>query len=186
MAGLGVGAGLVTIVGDRAALAEHAAHVTAIMLRERGDPLISSDLRASAAVIGPAAGCGDAIMADVSALARSGLPLVIDADGLTVFEDNPARLFSDLHAAVILTPHAGEFGRLFPDISLEDRVRAAQQAASVSGAIIILKGAQSVVASPDGRYGVNRHAAVWLATAGSGDVLAGMIGGLLAMGRRPL
>ena len=181
-AGLLVGAGLVTIVGDTAALTEHAAHVTAVMLRVRGGALDITAMRASAAIIGPAAGMSSTVAADALTLVRAQLPLVIDADGLTVFASDRAVLFAALHRDVVLTPHHGEFVRLFGDIAPGSPVAAARAAAQLSGAIVALKGPQTVIAAPDGRYAINHHAASWLATAGSGDVLSGMIGGLLATG----
>ena len=119
-------------------------------------------------------------MANINALAGTGAALVIDADGLTVFEGWPADLFGLLDRDDVLTPHEGEFRRLFPDLMAHDRERAAAEAAIRAGAVVVLKGPHTVIAGPDGRIHVNDNGTPWLATAGSGDVLAGMIGGLLA------
>ena len=180
-AALAVGAGLITIVGDKAALVEHAAHVTAIMLRERDPDFTAIDHRVRALLIGPAAGVGDALIKDVAALLERRLPIVLDADALTVVAAKP-EILALLHGKVVMTPHEGEFARLFPDIALNDRVKAAQNAATRSRTVILLKGPATVVAGPDGRFAINRHASPWLATAGSGDFLAGLICGLLAQG----
>jgi ADP-dependent NAD(P)H-hydrate dehydratase / NAD(P)H-hydrate epimerase len=181
-AALAVGAGLVTIIGEKPALAEHAAHVTAIMLRERGAGFSVIDDRVRALLIGPGAGLNDDLAQDVAMLLGRNLPIVLDADALTIFAARPEMLFAMLHDDAILTPHEGEFARLFPDIALGDRTKAALTAAKRSGAVVLLKGPQTVIAAPDGRYAINRHASPWLATAGSGDVLAGIICGLLAQG----
>ena len=181
-AALAVGAGLVTLVGDHAALTEHAAHVTAIMLREADEHLSIIDERVRAVAIGPGAGVSDVTRETVLHLLKKGVPLVLDADALTSFEDCPAQLFERLHDQVVLTPHEGEFARLFPAIDLADRWTAARLAAEVSGAVVLLKGPETVVAAPDGRLAVNRHASPWLATAGSGDVLTGLVCGILAQG----
>ena len=181
-AALAVGAGLVTLVGERDALHEHAAHVTAIMLREEDAHLAIIDDRVRAAAIGPGAGVSEQTRERVLRLLHRGLSLVLDADAITSFADNPAELFEQIHDQVILTPHEGEFARLFPAIDLADRLTAARLAAEVSGAVVLLKGPETVVAAPDGRLAVNRHASPWLATAGSGDVLAGLICGVLAQG----
>jgi hydroxyethylthiazole kinase-like uncharacterized protein yjeF len=179
---LAVGAGLVTIIGDRAALSEHAAHVTAIMLRERDDGFSVIDDRVRSLLIGPGAGASDVLAHDVTTLLLRRLPIVLDADALTSFSATPEKLFATLHTQAVLTPHEGEFARLFPDIALGDRAKAALDAAKRAGAIVLLKGSETVVAAPDGRFAINRHASPWLATAGSGDVLAGLICGLLAQG----
>jgi ADP-dependent NAD(P)H-hydrate dehydratase / NAD(P)H-hydrate epimerase len=184
-AALGVGAGLVTLVGEADALAEHARHVTAIMLRESDADLSIIDDRVRAIAIGPGAGATDMTRATVLALLERRLPLLLDADALTSFAGDPEELFAALHDRAILTPHEGEFGRLFPDLDLRQRHHAAGKAAMRSGAVVLLKGPETLVASRDGRIAINTHASPWLATAGSGDVLAGLICGLLAQSIEP-
>jgi hydroxyethylthiazole kinase-like uncharacterized protein yjeF len=184
-AALAVGAGLVTIVGHRDALAEHAAHVTAIMLREQDEGFSAIDERVRSVAIGPGAGVRDDLVEDIAALLLRSIPVVLDADALNVFEAKPEMLFAMLHAASLLTPHEGEFARLFPDFSLSERKAATRRAAERAGATVLLKGPETIIASPDSRTATNRHSAPWLATAGSGDVLAGLICGLLAQGTPP-
>ncbi len=184
-AALRVGAGAVTLCGAADALRIHAAHETAIMLKTCdpdafGDLLRSPKVRA--ACVGPGAGAPARQVAD-SALA-SACPLVLDADALSAFRGAAAALALQVRArsgAVVLTPHEGEFARLFPDMegSKLDRARAA---AAQSGAVVVLKGADGVIAAPDGRAAITGNAPPWLATAGSGDVLAGLVAGLLAQG----
>jgi ADP-dependent NAD(P)H-hydrate dehydratase / NAD(P)H-hydrate epimerase len=184
-AALAVGAGLVTIVGSREALAEHAAQITAIILREQDEAFSAIDERVRALAIGPGAGVSGDLVEDVATLLLRSIPIMLDADALTAFEAKPEMLFAMLHAAAVLTPHEGEFARLFPDLSLDDRTAATKQAAERAGATVLLKGAETVIASPDGRIATNHHGAPWLATAGSGDVLTGLICGLLAQGNPP-
>jgi ADP-dependent NAD(P)H-hydrate dehydratase / NAD(P)H-hydrate epimerase len=184
-AALAVGAGLITIIGSRDALAEHAAHMTAIMLREQDEAFSAIDERVRAIAIGPGAGVSGDLVEDIATLLLRSIAIVLDADALTAFEAKPEMLFAMLHGGAVLTPHEGEFARLFPDLSLEDRAAAAKQAAERAGAVVLLKGPETIIASPDGRTATNRHSAPWLATAGSGDVLTGLICGLLAQGQPP-
>lgn len=185
-AGLRIGAGLVTLYAGQEALAANAAHLEAVMLKpfETDLELEQAADQADAAIIGPAAGVNDTTLLNVLALARTGAALVIDADAITVFRDDPEELFSVLDRDDILTPHPGEFERLFPGLlkSCPERITAARRAAERADAVILLKGADTVVAAPDGRAAVNLNGSPWLATAGSGDVLAGYIGGLVAQG----
>jgi hydroxyethylthiazole kinase-like uncharacterized protein yjeF len=183
-AALAAGAGLVTIIGEIEALKEHAAHVTAIMLREIDADLSAIDDRAHAAAIGPGAGVSDGTRDTVLALLERRIPLVLDADALTSFSDNPDELFAALHDQAVLTPHEGEFARLFPDLDRRHRHHAAGKAATRCGAVMLLKGSETVIAAPDGRLGLNDHASPWLATAGSGDVLTGLITGVMAQGAK--
>jgi hydroxyethylthiazole kinase-like uncharacterized protein yjeF len=184
--GLRIGAGVVTVLSPPSALAVNAAHLEAIMLRafESDAELIEAADSAEAVVIGPAAGVNPHTRARVSALARTGVALVLDADALTVFRDRPADLFKALDRDDVLTPHPGEFERVFPGLlkAGPHRIEAARQAAARAGAVVLLKGADTVIAAPDGRAAVNVEPAPWLATAGSGDVLAGFIAGLIAQG----
>jgi len=185
-AGLRIGAGLVTVLSPTEALPVNAAHLEAVMLRgfETDLELEVACADVDAAVIGPAAGVGEATLLNVLALARTGAALVIDADAITVFRDDPEELFSVLDGDDVLTPHPGEFERLFPGLlkSSGERISAARAAAERAGAVVLLKGSDTVIAAPDGRCAVNGNGSPWLATAGSGDVLAGFIGGLVAQG----
>jgi ADP-dependent NAD(P)H-hydrate dehydratase / NAD(P)H-hydrate epimerase len=179
-AALAVGAGLVTIFGDKDALNEQAAHVTAIMLQEHDGNFDFIDNRVQALAVGPGAGVSAGLADDVLALLSIKLPIVLDADALTCFAGKPDVLFASLHHRAVLTPHEGEFLRLFPDLLLADRLNAVRAAAMRAGSVVLLKGPQTIVAAPDGRLALNGHASPWLATAGSGDVLTGIICGLLA------
>ncbi len=185
-AGLRTGAGLVTLVSPPDALAVNAAHLEAVMLKPFGsaDDLEQAASDANAVVIGPAAGVGADTRSNLQALARTAAALVVDADALTSFRDAPGDLFACLGPADVLTPHPGEFERVFPGLrkGSPERITAARTAAARAGSVVLLKGADTVVAAPDGRAVVNTNAAPWLATAGSGDVLAGVIAGLIAQG----
>ncbi|WP_086996426.1 NAD(P)H-hydrate dehydratase [Rhizobium sullae] len=189
-AGLKAGAGLVTIAAPRDAMAENSAHLTAVMLCAVDDATALrdwlADERLQTFVLGP--GFGTGVKTRDFAAALSGRHLVLDADGITSFKDDPRELF-DLFAEgephLVLTPHEGEFARLFPDIAADktlSKVDRAQVAAKRANAAIVYKGADTVIASPDGRALINTNAPVWLATAGSGDILAGIIGAYLAQG----
>jgi len=184
--GLRIGAGLVTIFSPREALAANAAHLEAVMLRgfDTDLELEEGAEHVDAAVIGPAAGVTETTLLNVLALARTGAALVIDADAISVFRDDPEELFSVLDRDDVLTPHPGEFERLFRGVlaAAPERISAARKAAQRADAVVLLKGPDTVIAAPDGRAAVNVNGAPWLATAGSGDVLAGFIGGLIAQG----
>jgi hydroxyethylthiazole kinase-like uncharacterized protein yjeF len=193
-AALRAGAGLVTLATPRDALAINATALTAVMVHPIDTVVefaeLLGDKRLNACVIGPGAGVGERTVDLVFTALSVRRGLVLDADALTSFASGPERLFEQIKSSpdpqVVLTPHEGEFPRLFSDISNKhpfrsklERVRAA---AERSGAVVLLKGPDTVVASPDGRAAIAANAPPWLATAGSGDVLAGMIAGLLAQG----
>ncbi|WP_040674366.1 bifunctional ADP-dependent NAD(P)H-hydrate dehydratase/NAD(P)H-hydrate epimerase [Rhizobium grahamii] len=189
MAGLKAGAGLVTIAAPDDAVDENAAHLTAIMLHPIEDEAALRDwlhdARLHTFVLGPGFGVGEKARRFVAALSER--HLVLDADGLSSFKSAPDELFSKFSGKprLVLTPHEGEFGRLFPDIAADTamgKIDKARAAAARANAAIVYKGADTVIASPDGRAYINTNAPVWLATAGSGDVLAGIIGALMAQG----
>lgn len=192
MAGLRAGAGLVTILSPGDALCANAAHLTGIMLKPvdgEGDlKSLLEDGRLKTFVLGPGFGDADKARGYVRRLAEGGRRLVLDADGISAFRDDPHELF-ELFAEggprLVLTPHDGEFARLFPDLAGDktlSKIERAQKAAARSNAVMILKGADTVIAAPDGRVLVNENAPPWLATAGSGDVLAGIVGAHLTQG----
>lgn len=188
-AGLRVGTGLVTLLCPPSALMIVAASVTAVMTDSfaGADDLVELTEWSTAVVIGPAAGVSPSTRANVEALAKAGHRLVLDADALTVFAGQVDALRSLAKGNAVLTPHTGEFERLFPGAlaSSADKVKAVAAAARQAGCVVLLKGPDTVIAAPDGRAVVNTHATPFLATAGSGDVLAGVIGGLLAQGLEP-
>jgi hydroxyethylthiazole kinase-like uncharacterized protein yjeF len=198
---LRIGAGLVTVAAPGAAMMECAAQLTAVMLRrcDDGDALreMLGDDRLNALALGPGLGTGDRARGLVDAALESGRRTVLDADALTILAGD-GRLRDALHADVVLTPHAGEFARLCPDLADRlrapddpsyGRIEAARDAAARTGAVMLLKGPDTIIAEPGGRAAVNdgvyARAAPGLATAGAGDVLAGMIAGLLARGMPP-
>jgi hydroxyethylthiazole kinase-like uncharacterized protein yjeF len=181
----------VTLASPRDALAVNAAASLAVMVRavDGAEELrgLLTDKRLNAVVLGPGLGVGAATRDLVLAALDGGRAAVLDADALTSFEADPAALFAKTaQRPVVLTPHQGEFARLFKSIMQgaenESKVGQARAAARASGAAVLLKGADTVIAAPDGRVAICENAPAWLATAGSGDVLAGMIAGLLAQG----
>lgn len=181
------GAGLVTVLSPPDALTVNASHLISIMLRRFDQPedlrsIVSEKRGWRAVVIGPANGIGDATRANVKSVLELGIPTVVDADALTSFENEVDTLISALHSKCVLTPHAGEFTRLFPGISTNQPIDACIAAAARARCVVVLKGATTVVAEPSGCAVINTNAPGWLATAGSGDVLAGMIASVLAQG----
>ncbi|HET9067642.1 MAG TPA: NAD(P)H-hydrate dehydratase, partial [Amaricoccus sp.] len=188
-AALRAGAGLVTLGAPPGALLVNAAHLTAVMLTRLDGPgdlaAFLADPRLTAVALGPALGTGARERALVEAALAAPPAALLDADALTLWRDDPAALFAVIArrtAPVVLTPHDGEFARLFPDLADAPKPERARAAAARSGATLVLKGADTCVAAPDGRLAVNANAPPWLATAGAGDVLAGITTGLLAQG----
>jgi hydroxyethylthiazole kinase-like uncharacterized protein yjeF len=191
-AALRAGAGLVTVAAERAALDVIAHHLTAVMLAPADDAAevaeILADCRHNAVLIGPAAGLGPQTREKVAQCLASGAATVLDADALTTFASHPEALFDAIgrqpDRPVVMTPHDGEFSRLFNDIDRNSVAKheATRRASARSGAVVILKGADTVIASPDGRAAINHNAPPTLATAGSGDVLAGIVLAFLAQG----
>ncbi len=201
---LRIGAGVVTLGVPPSAQMEVAGHITAVMLRriEAASALaeVLADKRITALCLGPGMGTGERESTLIAAALESGRDMVLDADALTLISRD-ATLFTLVHARCVLTPHAGEFARLFPDIAEKlnapafsgpaySKVDATREAAKRAGCVVLFKGPDTVIAAPDGRCSINsaqyERAAPWLATAGSGDVLAGFITGLLARGFKPM
>ncbi|AXT25700.1 NAD(P)H-hydrate dehydratase [Ruegeria sp. AD91A] len=201
---LRIGAGLVTLGVPPSAQTEAASQITALMLQrvDGTDDLseILEDTRLNALCLGPALGLARAQALVPMALAAR-RATVLDADALSAFAEDPDTLFAHLHGKCVLTPHGGEFARLFPDVAGEmnahptkgpaySKVDATRAAAKRAGCVVLFKGPDTVIAAPDGRCVVNaavyERAAPWLATAGAGDVLAGFIAGLLARGFSPI
>ncbi|WP_343035999.1 NAD(P)H-hydrate dehydratase [Hongsoonwoonella zoysiae] len=193
VAALRAGAGLSTVAASPRAAFVHAAHLTAVMLKtyKNADEFadILSDKRLNAVVIGPAAGVGEATRRRVGLCLDGERSAVLDADALTSFAKEPQKLFTEIRkkagGGVVLTPHEGEFARLFPEIAAQDSISKpdrARMAARQSSATVVLKGADTTIAAPDGRAAIAENGSAWLATAGSGDVLAGIICAMLAQG----
>ncbi|AIJ75119.1 MULTISPECIES: bifunctional ADP-dependent NAD(P)H-hydrate dehydratase/NAD(P)H-hydrate epimerase [Brucella] len=201
MAAARSGAGAVTLLSPPDALAVNAAHLTSIMVREtrsqQDAAQFITDRKVTAAVLGPGYG-NPAFARDYTKMllsAASGKAgqfrgLVLDADGITAFENKPDELF-DTHrssaTALVLTPHEGEFKRLFPDIAEDNtsKIDKARKAAMRANAVVIYKGPDTVIAEPGGLAVINSNGTPFLATAGSGDVLTGIVCGLLAQGMAP-
>lgn len=183
-AALRAGAGLVTLLSPPDALIVNASAVTAIMVRkcDGAEAIANAAKAARAVVIGPAAGVHARTRESVERLLAQDAACVLDADALTVFQDDPEKLFAALRPGDVLTPHAGEFRRLFGDLLAQSptRIHAARAAAKRAGCVVLLKGPDTVIAAPDGRCAVTTAGTPFLATAGSGDVLAGIIAGLIA------
>ncbi len=179
------GSGLVTVAAPEPAWPIYAAALTSVMVHKLDDADdlagLLGDVRKNVIVVGPGAGVSEATRQYVMAALATRRATVLDADAITAFASEPATLFRAVRGTCVLTPHEGEFARLFGDVR-GDKLLRARQAASVSGAVVVVKGADTVVAAPDGRAVINTNAPPELATGGSGDVLTGLIAGLLAQG----
>lgn len=187
---LRIGSGLVTVACPEDALPALAVKLTAVMTRPFGDiggfEEILEDERKNAVLIGPGNGVTPETRERVTFLLKTGKRAVLDADALAVFADESTRLLKLLHEKCVITPHEGEFFRIFPDLRSEpDKLGRARLAAKRAGCVVLLKGADTVIAAPDGRAAINENAPADLATAGAGDVLSGMVTGLLAQGMPP-
>jgi len=176
------GAGLITIAVPEQAFSIYATALTSIMVHPFFNRLLT-DSRFSAFLIGPGAGIGEITRIRAIAMLSSGRPTLLDADALTAFQGNPSALDKAITGACILTPHDGEFARIFDTSG--DKLTRTRAAALRSGAIIVLKGCDTVITEPNGCSVINANAPPTLATAGSGDVLSGIVLGLLAQGMRP-
>jgi NAD(P)H-hydrate epimerase len=179
-----IGAGLTTIAVPAAAFSVYAAALTSIMVQPLtldGDlARLLGDSRYTAFLIGPGAGVNDATRKTALQILETARPVLLDADAISVFASRAAELARAVRGPCVMTPHDGEFARVFDPHG--DKLSRARAAARQSGAVIVLKGADTVIAAPDGRAVVNTNAPASLATAGSGDVLGGLILGLLAQG----
>ena len=191
-AALRAGAGLVTVAAPKPAVAVLASALTAVMVRDTNGPKglasLLADKRLNVVLLGPGQGVGKATRDMVAAAGKTRRALVLDADALSSFSESSeslARILSSAPAAV-LTPHEGEFARLFRRdkqvARAESKIERARAASRSMKAVVLLKGPDTVVAEPGGRAAVASNAPPWLATAGTGDVLAGIVTGLLAQG----
>jgi len=184
-AALRVGAGLVSLAAPVEALSVYQLASPSLIVRPGADSeslaRLLRDARYNALLVGPGLEGGAETREAVETLLAAGRPCLLDAGALTAFAEEPGRLFAALRAPALLTPHDGEFRRLFPDLE-GDRLARARAAAERSGAVLLLKGSDTAIAAPDGRAILVENAPPWLATAGSGDVLAGLGLGLLAQG----
>ncbi len=193
-AALRIGAGLVTVAAPRAAVPVLSASLEAVMVREvqgaAGLKKLLADDRLNTVLLGPGSGAGKATKAAVEAAAKARRALVLDADAISSFTRESRKLSKLLKSngiQALVTPHDGEFAKLFASdsaqiLGIESKVEKVRAAAKALGAVVLLKGPDTVVASPDGRATISSNAPPWLATAGAGDVLAGIATGLIAQG----
>jgi len=187
MAAARAGAGLVTVAAPAPVWPVYAAALTSVMVQPLDDASnlndILADARKNVLVVGPGAGVSEATRQHVLAALDTGRGVVLDADAITSFGPAPQSLFSAIKGPCVLTPHEGEYSRLFSGHG--SKLERARQAARQSGAVVLLKGADTVIAAPDGRAVINSNAPPTLATGGTGDVLTGFIAGLMAQGMAP-
>jgi NAD(P)H-hydrate epimerase len=185
-AALRIGAGLVSVACDAESLPVYAASFHAVMTKrvETAEAFaqLIHDSRVKAVLIGPGAGITERTKHSVEAALAAQKPAVLDADVFRLYANNAPELFKAIQVPCILTPHAGEFAALMGAYTTDEAMSKVRLAAQQSGAIVVLKGSHTLIAAPDGQVVVNENATPFLATAGSGDVLAGMATGLLAQG----
>ena len=185
-AALRIGSGLVTVACPPDSLIVNASQLTAVMTESFAGSLELKEVlgrrRRNAVLLGPGNGVNEATRTNVLTALQSPATCVLDADALTVFADQGEVLGTAISGPCVLTPHDGEFMRLFGEVP---QGRGKVDAASLVGAVVLLKGADTVIASPDGRVAINGNAPPELATAGTGDVLSGLVVGLLAQGMEP-
>jgi hydroxyethylthiazole kinase-like uncharacterized protein yjeF len=181
------GAGMVTLAAPAKVWTIYAASLMNAIVRSFDGPAdfaaMLADARRNVIAIGPGAGVDAATRDYVLAALATRRAVVLDADALTVFAEAPEELFSAIEGPCVMTPHAGEFRRLFHVDG--DKLHRARSAAGQSGAVVVLKGPDTVIAAPDGRAIINSNAPPQLATGGSGDVLTGFVAALLAQGMAP-
>ena len=179
-----VGAGLVTIASPPDVFTVYAADMPGTLVATTASDSafarLLADSRKNAVLVGPGGGVTDATRRKALAALEAKKRCVLDADALTVFADDPTELFAAIDSPCVMTPHEGEFVRLFDGEG--DKLKRARAAAAQCDAVVLLKGADTVIAAPDGRAAINALAPPELATAGSGDVLAGLVLGLMAQG----
>ena len=179
------GAGAVTVAAPGDAQTVYKVALESIMVAPYRDTSALQEIvtmpKVSATLIGPGAGLVTATRERASMILRAGKPAVIDADAISIFEGAPELLFDSVKGPAVLTPHEGEFARLFPDLR-GGRVFRARAAAARSRCVVLLKGFDTVIAAPDGRVAINSNAPADLATAGAGDVLSGIIVAFLSQG----
>ena len=185
LAALRSGAGLVTICCSTEAFIPYQAWASSVMIHKTDTVKefldFIKDERVKAILVGPGCGVNEITKLIVLEVLKLKKPCILDADAITVFQHNQKELFDNTHHNVVLTPHTGEFGRVF-DINKTDRIKSMTDAAKKAGCIVLLKGGETIIASLDGKVVVNNNAPPCLATAGSGDVLSGIITGLVATG----
>lgn len=181
-----IGAGLVTLAAPVNVAPIYSEALESVIVNSFAESQEWSSLvnrpKTDVLLIGPGLGIGEQQKTYILEALKSHKPIVLDADVFTNFADNPTQFISSLHPSCILTPHEGEFSRLFGSLmgGVTERLGRARQAAQLAGCVVLLKGSSTIIADADGAAVINEQAPAWLATAGSGDVLAGMILGLIA------
>ena len=185
MSALRSGAGLVTLAAPNETYSIQATALTDVMVRRFDSAFgflgMVADTRINVVLMGPGAGVSEKTAELVQEVGSRGRSMVLDADALTSLVGRLDLLKGG--GEVVLTPHEGEFTRLFPDIAIDsDRISGARAAAAMTGAVVVLKGVSTLVAAPDGRLAITANAPAWLSVGGTGDVLSGIIAGLMAQG----